>query len=221
MGVGDVYELVDVQDLYGQEVLNTYTYQQTAAVIPVSPTPNVAAVFASQWSDQILPTIAAMQVGDLVHNEIRVRNLFNDDDAYSLLISLPGSRSPASADTGPSFEAVGFAEEPSSGAVKQGAKRIAGIYGGISLDGVITNTTDLPLIDAVADILKLNVTAGTLIPLDSWSPIIVKRVRSGTSPNYEYRLPENSGELVFGFIIEVIFNLLVTTQVSRKVGRGA
>ena len=220
MAVGDIYELTDVQKLFDQQVLNVYFYQQVTAVIPISPTPNVAAVMADEFANSALFTaIRSVQSTALEHQGIYVRNLFDSSDQYDLLGSWFGTSGGAAAIT-TTFDAVGFRENSNNGSVRDGAKRLAGLEDGTQTDGVIVGAGTLTALAGIANEMEASIFAGVILPIATWEPVVVKRVRSGTPGNYEYRLPENSGELIFGKIIEVLFNVLITSQVSRKVGVG-
>ena len=48
------------------------------------------------------------------------------------------------------------------------------------------------------------------------TPVIVQRILDGG----HYRLPANSGEAVYGNITDALYNVDVTSQTSRKYGRG-
>jgi hypothetical protein len=52
--------------------------------------------------------------------------------------------------------------------------------------------------------------------IPTFLPIIVKRILDGT----QYRLPANAGELVYGTVTDAVYNPLITTQTSRKIGVG-
>lgn len=221
MSVGDVYEIVDVQTLKGQQVLNVYTYLQFGAVVPVPPTPNIAAVLAVAFSEHdVFLNALGLQSTEVEHTAIKVRNLFDVSDQYDLIGSWLGENGTAGG-IQTTFDAIGFLEGIDNGAVRPGHKRLAGIPDANADDGVITNAGELSTAAAYANAASTNIQAGSILPVDTWSPVVVKRVRSGTPGNYEYRFPNNSGELIFGTILEVAFNALLTSQVSRKIGRGA
>lgn len=221
MGVGDVYELVDVQTLAGQEVLNVYQYQQIGAVVPISPTPNTAAVLAYEFTQaDVFGCIRGNQSPELEHTAIRVRNLFDGSDVYDLVGSWPGlSGGDPSIDT--TFNALGFIETLDNGLVRPGHKRYAGLCDDAQEDGVFTSSGGLTLAAACAVALAQNIQVGLIIRTDGFEPGVCKRVRSGTPGDYEYRFPSSTGELVWGKIIEAAFRVLLTSQVSRKIGVGA
>lgn len=221
MSVGDVYELVDVQTLKGQEVLNVYQYQQIGAVVPLDPTPNIAAVLAYEYSvGPLLGSLRSVQSPELEHTAIRVRNLFDGSDVYDLVGSWPGASGGAPA-IDSTFNAVGFVESLNNGLVKPGHKRYAGLTDDVQTDGVITGSGALGVLATMGTELGQNIQVGLIIRTDGFEPGVCKRIRSGVAGDYHYRFPTSSGELVWGKIIEAAFNILITSQVSRKIGVGA
>lgn len=205
---GDVFQLIDRQTVRGQEVLNVYFYQQAAATAG-----NGAEQLVTSWIDQMLPSVLLFQATDVLHSSVEAKNLFNESEAYTELISEPGGS--GSSDLMTTFNAVGFQLIGDNAAVRDGAKRYAGIYDGAVQDGVITDGTVIPQLDDVAELLATGLLVG-LAP-DVFLPVIVGRILSGGV----YRLPTNSGEAVVSQVIDALWNPEVTSQVSRKVGRGA
>lgn len=217
MAVGDVYEVV-CEQLYGTStILNVFYYEQIAIVVPGAGF-TVAGLLAEQWDEQVGSAIRAMQNVDVVHNEVRCRNLFDASDAGSFPVSEAGGASEAEG-MGP-FVAMGWALNGDNPAVKNGAKRIVGVGESWQTDGILTNGAILAALEAVGTALEANVTAGDVIPTDTWAPVIVKRVRSGSPGSYEYRLPASRGETVLSRIASALLNVVLTSQVSRKYGRG-
>ena len=53
--------------------------------------------------------------------------------------------------------------------------------------------------------------------VNTFFPVVVKRILDGLI----YRLPENQGEAEYGSITDATYNPLVSSQNSRKTGRGA
>lgn len=207
MATGDIYQLIAHQELAGQEVLNVYFYRQDSLVAGQD-----AEDLAEQWELQILPAIAATQSLRVLYTAIEVNNLFTPSDRTVRSISEPGTA--PNAEYHSNFDAVGWSLVQDNGAVKNGAKRIAGLPEAYSADGVIDNATYIALLTTAAAALTGSIDAGVIA---TWFPVIVKRILE--SPGV-YRLPENSGEAVFGGITDAVFNPLVTSQVSRKIGVG-
>lgn len=206
--VGDLYQIVDAQRIDSQVALNVFFYRRTAAVLVGSPAQQVADAFDAS----VLPAILAIQDQGVVHEEIRVTNLYDPTDVYIKLISEAGDLST----TGPAspFDAIGFRLVQDNGAIRNGSKRFAGVEDGMSSAGVITDATTISALIALGVALISGVDIG--IVANAILPVIVKRILDGTT----YRLPTNSGEGVYGNITDALYNVDVTSQVSRKIGRG-
>lgn len=208
MALFDIYEITDKSVFFGQEVDNIYFYQQTSAV----DAPDAADV-AAAYIGQVLPDVCDIQNVEVLHTEIIVRNLFNVSDNAVVSISEPGTGSGA-ADLFPVFNAVGFKLNQDNGAVKNGAKRYAGCPEANATDGVIDSAGFITTLDALGDTLD-DVLLHGIIP--TFVPVVVKRLLSGS----DYVLPDNLGDAVFGTIVEAVWNTLITSQNSRKIGVGS
>lgn len=207
MAFGDIYELIDVQTLAGQTVLNVYFYRQNNLAVTAD-----AQDLIDSYVGQVLPEVAGVQTDNVLHTEIRCRNLFNPVDNAVEAISVAGADTSNEGMT--NFDAVGYALSQNNGSVKNGAKRYAGLPEGAQNDGVIDEPVYIALLTTLAAALTGTLDVGIV---GTWLPIIVKRIAEGGG---DYRLPANAGEAVFGEIISAVFNPVVTSQVSRKLGVG-
>lgn len=204
---GDLYQIIDQQQLDGQTVLNVYFYKRNAPVIVGNPAQAVADAF----DGQVLPDILTIQSDALTHTALIVNNLFDASDTYTKVISEVGGST--GADSSP-FDAIGFRLVQDNGSVRNGSKRYAGVLDEDSSSGIIDDT------DLITELVTLGATliGGVEIGIiaNALTPIIVKRIKDGS----KYRLPQNSGEAVYGNINNALYNIDVTSQVSRKIGRG-
>jgi len=216
MAVGDIYEIIDVQELQGQEIQNVYFYRQIAAFVPLSG--SMAQAIADEFAATVVPQVCDVQSVDLLHVEVRVRNLFDATDAATAVSGNAGAQTDGG-DFLPSFAAWGFQETTDNASVRDGAKRIAGVPEFLQEDGVPVSSA-VTALNTLADNLALPITGGLIIDDDILYPVVVKRVRSGAPGSYTYRLPENSGEAVWGVVLELLVKLFVTSQISRKFGVG-
>lgn len=208
MGLFDIYLITDKQLMENQTVINTYTYQVTSAVGDPD-----AQTLADAFIGEMLPAIRAIQESDSVlHTELRVQNLFDASDLSVNVLSEAGTGSFGSQPL-PTFNAAAFRLQQDNGAVKNGAKRYAGLDEGVQDRGVITSSGYGTALDALAEALKSVMVEG-IIP--TYVPIIVKRLLVGDN----YVLPDNLGDAIFGTIVDVAWDALVSSQVSRKVGVG-
>lgn len=205
--IGDIYEVVDSSTMLGQKVLNVYFYRLSALPVGFTGASDVAQGFV----DQVLPEVRAIQTTDVLHQSVKARNLFDETDAHEILISSPGI---GAADSISTFNAFAFRLVGDNAAVRAGAKRIAGVNTTYVTDGVVDDAAQLTALNTLADTIAGIMTFGLGFSLAD--PTIVKRIADGGG----YRLPINAGEAVYSLITDVLFSPLVTSQVSRKVGRG-
>lgn len=210
MAIGDVYQVIDTQVADGQKCLNVYFYR----VQSESSVDNTAADVCTAFIATVLPPIVAVQSNHVTHTQIEAKNLLNESDAHTQLISETGAAGTGTDFYG-TFEAIGFAETGSNHAVKNGAKRIVGVDEDTVTDGIFAAGLTTAL-TAVAAVLFGELPWG-LLAAEALIPVIVKRIKLSEGV---YRLPKTSGELVTSDIIGATWNPLVTSQVSRKVGRG-
>lgn len=209
MAVNDVYQIVDTQEIAGQKTLNVYYYQMTAG--SVTDGANAADV-TQAFIDNILPGVVQCQVNQVHHISIKATNLFDDTDAHEQLISEYGI---TYVDYTNTFDAYGFRITGDNSSVRSGAKRIPGVSDFATTDGVVTDTPMLGFLNDLATGIGALITYGT-DALGRLAPVIVKRILVGT----EYKLPTSLGDAVLSFVTDVLVDALVTSQVSRKVGRG-
>lgn len=210
LGVGlfDIYLVTDKQLMENQTIINTYTYQVTSAVGDPD-----SASLAAAFIGEIQPAVRAIQESDSVlHTELRVQNLFDPSDLTVVVQSEAGTGSFGSQPL-PTFNAAAFRLQQDNGAVKNGAKRYAGLDEGVQDRGVITSGSYGTALDALADALKSVMVEG-IIP--TYVPVVVKRLLVGD----DYVFPDNLGDAIFGTIVDVAWDALVSSQVSRKVGVG-
>jgi hypothetical protein len=214
--IDDVYELTLEQVDRGQTVNNVFFYHQQYEFVTTLPTHSQ--VLAEEWRDQILPAIRAFQPEEILTTGVKVRNLFNVSDGYDLALSLSGLG--GAAEQYSTFNAVGFALNGDNPAVKNGSKRFTGINEVHVDDGVISGSVMPGLLNTVADALEAPVLVGLVIEDPVFVPVIVKRVREGAPGSYTYRLPETTVEAVLSQVVVAVWNAIITSQLSRKIGVG-
>lgn len=205
--IGDVLELVDEQFQEGQQMLNVYYYRLDTPVVG-----NACEMLVDSWIDNVLPLVLDVQSVDVVHTSVRAINLFNDTEEHTELISEAGNADSAAL---PSFNAVAFTLIGDNAAVRNGAKRIAGLSETTTGDGSIIDASLITALTALAVQFALGLPIG--LDIDALMPVIVGRILDGGS----YRLPDNAGEAVLSNVIDSLFKTQITSQVSRKFGVGA
>lgn len=209
MAVGDVYQIVDTQIQQQQTCLNVYYYKVTSESI----TDNKAADVVTAYITTVLPAVAATQDDDVTHTSVSAKNIFDDTDAHEELISVGGGL--GTGEILGTFEAVGFRLIGDNASVRNGAKRYPGITESGVTDGVITQTALITALNALAAVLFADLPWG-LLAAEVLIPVIVKRNKVGS----EYELPTSPETAVLSHIIDALWSPVVTSQVSRKVGRG-
>lgn len=205
--VGDVYQLVDEQVCQEQRILNVYFYRLDTPVVG-----NAAQMLTASFIDEVLPDICAVQVSGLVHNSVKAVNLFDESEAHEEIISEAGTYT--SADTMPNFNAIGIRLVGDNAAVRSGAKRYGGVSEDAATNGVLDQTAMLTALAALAVQLAAGLPIG--LDVDALIPVIVQRILVGT----EYTLPTTQAAAVLSEITDALFNVDVTSQTSRKKGRG-
>jgi len=212
MGLADIYELTDAQMVNGKECVNVYFYrQQQALAIAVTS----AQFLAEHFRDQVLPSILGAQHTQVTHIAIRARNLFEPSDQYELLVSVNGTVSLTSNEAMPRFVTSVINLQNDNGLIKAGRKSLAGIGEAYGYWGVITSSTIQSALIQCAIKFKTVLTEGALA-VQTYAPVMVKRVRSGEAGAYQYRLPENLGETVWGYINNAVARFTLSTVNSRK-----
>jgi hypothetical protein len=206
---GDLYQVIDRQRLQGQRVDNVYFYKRNAAVI----TGSVAEAVADAFDGQVIPGITPVQAPALVHESIIVTNLYDPPDTFTKAVSHPGTWD--GPDDSPPFDAFGFRLIQDNGAIRNGSKRIAGLKENQQSGGVVGGGAVAAALLVAGAAMVAGIDVGIIS--NALVPIVIKRILDGG----EYRLPTNSGEAVIGNIVDALFNVDVTSQVSRKIGRGA
>ena len=220
MAVGDIYELTLTGKLQGQDVVNVFHYEGTVAYVSTNPTPShdVAQLF----TNQVMPKLRKVVSRDVTYTDIGVRNLFNASDAADTLISLSGLLGTVSdANTLPPFNSITFGLKGDNPAVRAGSKRLPGVVETYSEDGIVSaDPTFVGDLNALGTQFTAYLYSEPLLLSPLYVPVVVKRVRGGISGSYTYRMPATPAEKVVSRILVAAFDLLVTSQLSRKFGKG-
>lgn len=196
MAIGDIYELVHDQRLFGQQVLNRYHYEN----INVS---GDADGLATAFFLDVMPFIQAFQVEAVTYQRLIVINLDDDTDFTEFDLTGNGGQKVA-AQPMPSFVAASLTLLRSSRSVRNGFKRYAGLDEGEVNQNSLTAAaiTDL---EAIAQALEN--------PIDNtFNEEWVLRIYGGVTPNRPTP--------VVVPISSVSVSAVVTSQTSRKPGVG-
>lgn len=203
----DIYEIVDIG--YNNDQLNINVYHYFADN-PVAGNVN-AETLAGLFVEDVLPKVAAIQNTSLLHTQVQVKNLFDPTDAFTDLIAVPGTVT--NSDEAPIMLAIGVTLSHNNAAVRKGRKAYGGLdeaemaNGSVVGSGLITSLGNLmtQLVDPLTDTL-----------VDTYFPIVLSSLLAGGG----YGVPANLSQAVYGVLDAATYNPLITTQNSRKTGRG-
>lgn len=215
MAVGDVYELTHVErdDTTQERIMNKYFYR---ALTSGATAEQLSDGF--QEPDGVLESVNNLQSTRINNVSLRVVNLFNLGDFFETDLTGEGIHA---GEMLPLFNAISFTFKVDTRAVRPGGKRIGGISEEASVGGLLT-ATGFPALMTEARVAFQNDISISGTP--TFRPIVVKRVPyviDGGEPTERtgLRLPENSGELVYGNVTTVLVNPALSHQVSRGNGR--
>jgi hypothetical protein len=221
MALGEVYELTLKTTQAGQQMANVFYFQELSTF--AGGLPNPAEACASAFFAQYLPKIRAITNPQLNYLMISCRSLWTDSFKHDILLTGNGTGTGNfGGEALSTFLAIGFKMRGNNPAVKVGFKRFAGIGEGVNANGVVNLIGgEITAMTALKTQMSTNLmdTLTTLIPW--FAPAIIKRVRTGVPGNYVYRLPAEPGETIVSVIVEAAWQLLLTSQTSRKVGVGS
>jgi len=199
--LGDVIQIVTEQTLLGQVIRNVFGYVVSLAD-PVTTVEEIADQFILQVAIVMLP----MQTPEVSSVGVSVRNLDNPEEFIEKDWVGVGTNV-TSGPVMPSYVASGFKLLRSDVDTRNGSKRIAGLGEDEVTDNTWNNSgsaTTLDFLDALADILF------ALPGLTEMLPVIIGRDPITGQPDTGRISP----------VLEAQANPLVTTQISRKAGRG-
>lgn len=198
MAVGDVYHLIDYQEMQGQQIVNLYDFEQITAYEPIGF--NVADDIITGWIEGYLPSIIAVQSEQVVHTLASCGAYGSFSDFSAQTLSATGEVTGGAL---PSFNAWGFKLQRTTRETRHGSRRVAGVAEAWQQNGVI----DTPGVTPIATL------AGTFSELISVSelgiaaPVIVRL-------NPTTHLPSITNRIVSGLYRGI------TTQKSRQPGHG-
>jgi len=211
MAINDLYQLVLTAKYNFTEptLVNAFYYRDIVGL-----TSDAAESLANEFQLDVLPKIAAVVTGSTKFTKLVVKNLYDPTDFWEELLSVAGDRS---GEAMPPFNAWSFVSNRKRADIRPGQKRFGILSetdvstGGFVESGLVTAMDDL----ASALGFRMQVSL-----FDTWEPRVVKRIRSGVPGEYTYRLPESQGEEVSFYPDTWQYRTAVTTQNTRKHGRG-
>lgn len=208
IGSGTLLEIVLKQSfLGGDAVYNTWTYECVGS-IGAAP----ASAWAEAWWNHvkaayraICPTIASP------FRAVTAREMDSptgDYGEYSIPSSeWQGTRSPAGAEWLPSFNAVGVRLTVGTRVTRPGQKRFAYLMEGDS-DGTYAQPSIITPINTLMSLMTGLLILGGPVGVGDLDPVVVRRDPTTGLPT--------ANQPITGFVVDPT----ITTQVSRRVGRG-
>ena len=216
MATGDIFQITATTKVFGQDTVNVWyarANDETAT----------AELIVDGWIENTIPELQPLFTSKVNFTSISVKNLFDEVDAFEESIGMVGTKS-SSADMLPTHDALGVVLNHDNPSIRSGAKRFGGIvesnsdeYGAVASATVVEFDTALNGMIATGVSRNISETLAETIAefvIVKAIPVIVEGVTG-------YRLPNNITEAVFGFVTSAFIKPNVTTQVSRKVGKGS
>lgn len=214
----DLFEVTLVGDYLGQQVRNVFHYRYIGdALLDFVGAEEIANSFVSTFFGASGSALRSGVFSDQIfYRSLRVKNLFDVGEFTESLFPTPFSGVTTS-EGAPPFISVGYRTPWLGGEVRRGMKRFSGVAEAAYDSGVLNSF-------ATAGLNSLRSALGSSLVVDAGQavPVIVGRIKYTTSDGKEaYRLPENLAQATrvgSGTVWEYLPR--VTTQNSRKVGRG-
>lgn len=198
MEVGDILQIVDNQTLFGQAVLNVYTYRVDINAADAYDELSVANLF----NTEVIGDVIQMQTSALEHTTIQVNNL---TQPLRFATTTSGEVGVLDGDTDDSFTAVGFRLDRSNKLTRNGQKRIAGVPQAYVAGNTFT-APYLSVANSVASKLKICLVIEVSgVEVLRFCPVITGK---NTDGSYDLTRVQD--------VANVTVNPFVTSQVSRK-----
>lgn len=219
MALLDIYQVNMVTQILDQSCLNVFFYQETTEGETV---PNHADLLAQEFVARHFSDPTSLFTSSLFSDQVRymsavVINLFDPADVGE---ELDGTKTGANADTlMPTFCAFSLRTNWTTRLIRRGQKRFPGVVENANVNGEIIASAMTQLAqlgDQLAETLVWEGISGNLV----WTPVVVKRIREETPTRVTYRLPTNLQEAVWVGATSWTPSNRITTQNSRKIGRG-
>jgi len=210
---GDIIELVHEQTYLSQQVNNVYYFESIDGSTPLS-------TLAAWFETNVIPAMNDQQNDRLQHVNLRLRNLFDEGETYEEPLAISGGTGSLTEEL-PSFMAVSIRFDHTSGDVRPGFKRIAGLNEFQIQDALWVAAT----ITALEDYANLLINPPS-IANPGWAHVIVGRHCEELNPVvgavprcFKYILPRTQVEAAnAGVGTPVSYEIYTqpTTQNSRK-----
>lgn len=221
MALGDIYAVSVFQSLNSQRVINVFYYRQFVPFDPIG-TGTRAAALGVSFRNNVIPDWRSCAITALSFDRVEVENLFDDTDVWSDILAQTGMRTPppgTPTEFLPTFMSLGVTLDGQGKHVRDGKKRFAGLWEGDNING-FAGTGVVAAYQPLIARLSQNRDYGGVLLTDGFEPIVVQRVKEMVADQQKYRLPRTRAEAVFKVITEAALSVILTTQNSRKIGKG-
>lgn len=199
--LGDLIQITDFQTYLGQVCLNVFYYRWFTA--PAIGNEYLEALWTEYRSD-VMDQMIKLQVEQVVHNNLQVKNLSNGVDFYEDDPNRTGLIDAPDSEILPSYVALGFKLIRDSLVTRNGSKRIVGVP-----EGNVSGNTYVGLgvdIESFENALVGRLSVGII---EVAAPIIVKRPIT----------PPVGDTYIYSSVNGASFSGM-STQNTRKAGRG-
>lgn len=209
IGAGTLLEITLVQSfLNSGEVLNVFQYEVGGSFGTSS-----AVDWAVSWWNHVKSTVRAICPSNASpFRSVKIREMDDPAGAYGEF-SIPtgewvGTRTPPGGDWLPQFVSAGFRMTVGTRATRPGQKRFAYLAEG-DCDGTYIAPSYLTPFTAMAAVLVNDMTLGAPVAGGLLHPIVTRKD------------PASGAVTAWQRVTGAVVNPLITSQVSRKFGRGA
>lgn len=179
--VNHTYQFLLFGSLYGQQILNRFSYR----CIQASQSPTSAVGLIAAWVARLMDEILAVQTTDMVYGKVQVRHLgIPAEGTWEGVLDLTGGIAAATYPTAPSFATATFREYTELGVSRSGWKRFAGFPQACIVDGLFDASAGPDLTTEFAD-LALELAADMDGGFGNFfRPCVVRNEGTPSSPMY-------------------------------------
>ena len=216
--LGDAFEVIHIlRDEDDRLLQNTWFYRYDQLIVPLNT--NYSQVLAERFDESKIRALLAIHSPRYRSVQLRVRNLFDDDDKYVIDHNKVGTLDDnvSSPNLLPSFNAVKWTLTHNKASIRKGRKFLGSVREFDQSSGVLSTALLYVAHVAVATIMLAPVTTSFIFTQDTYVPIVVKRVSDVQQDgSVKYRLPNLLGQFAYGVIQAITPSLLITSMNSRK-----
>lgn len=221
MALGDVWQLVLVHDYLNQQCRSVWHFLQGFTGDGVPAANNLAEAFL----DTLMPAVGQGLRGSFIMNTVfyrslEITNLFNPGVFVDYTQGLPQQGGAGAAEGMPPFVAYNIRSSRERRDIRRGFKRLVGVPETYGQNGAVQSSVVDLVKTQIADKLS-GAWTDSATPEQEWYLVVVKRIEYLTDEGKRaYRLPNAPEEAEYFRPAEWEIRPVLTTQNSRKIGRG-